>query len=148
VPVGETPFEIAAVSVTGARTVGFAGEDDTASVGAAWPTVTVFTGDVLPALFVSPAYDAVIEWLPTLSVEVVKLAVVPETVPVPSEVPPSEKVTVPVGETPFEIAAVSVTDAPNMGVAGEDDTASVGAAWPTVTVCTGDVLPVLSASPP
>jgi hypothetical protein len=70
----------------------------------------------------------VIEWLLTLSAEVVKLAVVPETVPVPSKVAPSKKLTVPVGEEPPEIVAVSVTGVPAVGFAGEDDTASVGAA--------------------
>ena len=47
--------------------------------------------------FVSPGYDAVIVWLPTLRVEVVNVATPLVKAPVPRVVLPSTKVTVPVG---------------------------------------------------
>ena len=85
---------------------------------------------------------------PTARLDVTKFAIVPETVPVPSVVAPSLKVTVPVGETPPEMLAVSVMVAPKAGFVEEDKTAVVVTAWPTVTVAAVEVLPALSVSPP
>ena len=58
---------------------------------------------------VSPPYVAVIEWLPTASVEVVKMAEPPGNVALPIWVLPSKYATVPVGEFPVTVA-VNVTD--------------------------------------
>ncbi len=72
---------------------------------------------LLAMKFVSPGYDAVIVWLPTLRVEVVNVATPLVKAPVPRVVLPSTKVTVPVGTpAPGETAAtvaVKVTDCPN-----------------------------------
>ena len=67
-------------------------------------TVCVNAAEVLATLLGSPPYFAVIEWLPTASEEVVKVAVPAASVPVPICVPPSKKVTVPVGENPVTLA--------------------------------------------
>ncbi len=53
---------------------------------------------MLPAKLVSPAYCAVTGWLPTARLEVAKVATpLALSVPIPSVVAPSLKVTVPVG---------------------------------------------------
>ena len=107
----------------------------------AWLTVCV-KGLLLLSLavkFVSPGYDAVIVWLPTLRAEVVKVATpLAFTVPVPRVAVPSMKLTVPVG-TPEPGAtgatvAVKVTDCPK-AVAFEDELSVVVVlAWLTVCV--------------
>ena len=55
-------------------------------------------------------------WLPTPRVDVVNVAVPPETPPVPMEVPLSKKVTVPVSPEPVVgwTVAVKVTDCPDV----------------------------------
>ena len=52
---------------------------------------------MLPLKLVSPEYVAVIECDPTDNVEVVKVAMPPDTAPVPRVVTPSKNVTVPDG---------------------------------------------------
>ena len=90
-------------------------------------------------------------WLIVASVEVVKLALPPASVPVPSVVPPSWKVTVPVAvPAPGAFAvtvAVSVTDCPKTLGAAELITAVAVASGFTVCGTAADVLPVKSASP-
>ena len=71
-----------------------------------------------------------IECVPTDSVVVEKLVVLPARVPVPSTVAPSMKVTVPVA--PAESDAVNVTDAP--GVDGLCEEATVTDGVPLLTV--------------
>jgi hypothetical protein len=76
-----------------------------------WPKIA----EVLAEKFESPAYAAVIEWVPTASVDVVKEAApLVFSVAVPRETVPSRKATVPVGvpELADEIVAVKVTGAP------------------------------------
>jgi hypothetical protein len=71
--------------------------------------------EVLAAKLESPPYAAVIEWVPTASVEIVKEAApLMFSVAVPSEIVPSRKATVPVGAPELEevIVAVNVTGAP------------------------------------
>src|SRR5262249_53406735 len=63
-------------------------------------TVWISAAEVLAALLGSPLYRAVSEWLPTASEETVKLAVPAASVPVPNFVPPSNKLTDPVSESP------------------------------------------------
>ena len=80
--------------------------------------------------FVSPSYTAVIEWLPTLRLESLNVAVSePFNVPVPRVVVPSSKVTVPVGmPEPGALAstvAVKVTDWPNTEGVTEEITVDV-----------------------
>ena len=57
----------------------------------------------------SPPYFAVIEWLPTASEKIVKVAVLAASVAVPIGVAPSKRITVPVGENPVTFT-VNVTD--------------------------------------
>jgi len=60
---------------------------------------TVSTNAALVAAlkFESPLYAAVMEWVPEPSDETVMVATPPLTFPVPMDVPPSEKTTVPLG---------------------------------------------------
>ena len=61
--------------------------------------------------------------MPPVSVEVLKEAVAPETVPVPMVTPLSLKVTVPVA--PAVTVAVKVTEPPNVEGSGEADIRTV-----------------------
>jgi hypothetical protein len=75
------------------------------------------TGEVLAAKWESPPYAAVIECVPTVSVDVVNVATpLLFSVPVPSVVVPSRKVAVPVGvpEELDAIMAVKVTGVPEL----------------------------------
>ena len=85
--------------------------------------------------------------MPAARAAVIKVAVVPETMPVPSMVAPSLKVMVPVGEAPPEMVAVRVMLVPKTGFAEEDETVVVVVVWTTVTVAAGEVLPALFVSP-
>jgi hypothetical protein len=68
------------------------------------------------------------------SADVVKVAWVPDNVPVPMAVPPSRKVTVPVGVPPVDVTvAVNVTDWPITDGFGEEVTVVVVSALFTVT---------------
>src|SRR5712692_296323 len=68
---------------------------------------------------------------------------------VPRVVPPSLKVTVPVGEGPDPVTvARKVTELPYVEGLGEDVTTVVVGALVTTWVRTGEVLPVKLASPP
>ncbi len=89
-------------------------------------TLTVCTNaaELLAALLPSPLYRAVIEWLPAVNDAVVTLAVPPTSVAVPSCVPPSKKVTVPVGAAPLTVA-VNRTACPVLDGFGDDDSATV-----------------------
>lgn len=65
---------------------------------------------VAAAKFVPPLYTALIECVPTVSNEVVSVATPPDSVPGPSGVVPSRKLTVPVGMLVGEdTVAVSMT---------------------------------------
>ena len=80
--------------------------------------------DVPPLKFESPLYTAVIEWVPSASDAVANVAfLLLLSVPVPSSVVPSMKVTVPVGvPTPGATAAtvaVNVTVAPEVDGFGD-----------------------------
>ncbi len=94
-------------------------------------TLTVCTkaAEVLATLLGSPPYFAVIEWLPTASEEVVRVAVPAASVPAPICMPLSKKVTVPVGENPVPVA-VNVTDCPKPDGFFDDDSAAVVATIP------------------
>ena len=72
---------------------------------------------------VSPPYCAVIEWVPTESVLTVRVATPLLMVPVPIDVAPSSKVTVPVA--PAVTVAVSVTLAPKVEGLGKDASVTV-----------------------
>ena len=79
-------------------------------------TAWVSAAEALAAKFGSPPYSAVMLWLPTPRVEVLKAAVPPLSGAVPKVVAPSLKVTVPVG-VPVPGAtgltvAVKLTDCP------------------------------------
>ena len=88
-------------------------------VAAVSPTVTVTGLEVAAALSASPPYSAVIAWLPTVSAAVVKVAVVPLIVRVPSGVEPSLKVTVPLGDEPPDSVAVKSHGRARPGLAEE-----------------------------
>jgi len=69
--------------------------------------------ELLEAKLESPLYTAVMGCVPTVKVEIVKLAVVPVSVAVPIAVAPSWNDTVPVGVPVAELTvAVSVRDWP------------------------------------
>jgi hypothetical protein len=87
------------------------------------PTVCV-NAEVLATLLGSPPYLVAIEWLPTASEEVVKLAVPAASVPAPICIPLSKKVTVLVGKNPVTFA-VNVTDCPKFDGFCDDDSAVV-----------------------
>ena len=89
---------------------GFA-DEASAMVGLALFTIWVSTEDVLPLYFVLPPYEAVIECELTASFELLKVACPLLSVPVPSVVPPSLNVTVPVAKKGVTIA-VNVTELP------------------------------------
>jgi hypothetical protein len=130
---GATPLT-AAVKVTDwPKTDGFAGEL-TDVVVEAWFTVCVNVDDVLPLKALSPPYTAVIECEPGARLAGVRVAVPPDSTPVPSVVVPSLNVTVPVallGET----VAVKVTGWPNTeGLADEETVVLVLARKEAVTV--------------
>lgn len=108
--------------------------------------------EVLPLKFVSPAYTAVMECEPTVSVEVVNVAFpVPSSVWLPSVVVPSLNVTLPVGvPLPGELAvtvAVNVTACPNTVVPEDDVTRVVLPSGFTTSLMAGEVLPVKLVSP-
>lgn len=76
-------------------------------------TVCVKVVDVLVEKLVSPAYTAVIEWLPTLRDEIEYVAEPDEVVPLPKVVPPSLKVTFsPLDIEPPDTVAVKVSELP------------------------------------
>jgi len=77
-------------------------------------TVCVNIGEVLLTELVSPLYVAVMEWLPTDNVDVVRDAESPTSVAVPNEVMPSKNSTVPVGNVPAP--TLGVTFAVNLTV--------------------------------
>src|SRR5215472_8610930 len=90
---------------------------------------------VAGAKLASPEYCAVMVWLPTVRAEVVYVAMPVATVPEPSWVVPSQKVTVPVGVPAGELtAAVKVTAWPVPAGFCDDVTATVGVAGLTVSV--------------
>ena len=95
---------------------------------------------------------AVMECDPTERVDLVMIAWLLRSVPVPSEIVPSLNVTVPLGvpEVAGLTVAVNVTVCPDTeGFADETSVVDVAAALPLmVWVSTGEVLPVKLASPP
>jgi hypothetical protein len=117
VPVGvpEVLDVIVAVNVTRAPLDAEAAELTNTALVAANAMVSVTAAEVLLAKFALPAYLQVTECAPTVSVEIVKVALPPLLrVPMPSVVVPSRKLTVPVGVPllPDVTVAVNVTDIP------------------------------------
>jgi hypothetical protein len=114
-------------------------------------TVWLCAGEVLPVKLGSPEYTAVSEWPPALSDDVMTCAEPETSGLVPSEVTPSKNSTEPLGlPAPggvTDTVAVSVTLPPNVLGFGALLSAVDVAAWPTVCVCTGDVLVVYVRSP-
>lgn len=109
-PVGVPPAdETVAVNFTETpRPDGFS-EEAKAVVVVAALTTWLSAFDVLPAKFESPAYVAVIELVPSGSVEVVRVAEPLLNVPVPSDAVPFRKVTVsPFGGAPALDVTVAV----------------------------------------
>ncbi len=104
-------------------------------------TVCVMAGDVLPLQLLSPPYVAVIGWLPTMRVEVDKVALPPLNVPLPSVVAPSKNVTVPVA-VDGETVAVKVTICPEVDGLRPDVVVVVVAALFTVCERAAEVLPL------
>src|SRR4051794_10078800 len=87
-------------------------------------TICVKIADVLAALLALPSYLAEIEWLPRVSETVAKVAVPDASVPVPICLPPSRKLTEPVGEAPVT-RAVNVTDCRRLEGFCDDESAIV-----------------------
>src|SRR5947209_4912373 len=93
-----------------------------------------------------------IVWLPTVRLDVLKLAVamppVVLSVPWPMLLRPSENVTTPVGLPGLLMVAVNVTLCPNTDELAEDTTTRLVFAWLTVSMKTADVLGLKLGSPP
>ena len=114
---------------------------------------TWFTAlDVLVWKLPSPPYTAVMEWLPTLSVVVLNVAVPPLSVPVTIVVTPSLNVTLPVGVpapgATDATVAVNVTDCPKLDGFRLDVSVVAVFALFTNWISAGLVLVVCVASPP
>lgn len=115
VPAPGAVTDTIAVSVNGWPAVDGFGDGTTATVVAAMFTTWDTGLDVLLTKFVSPAYTAVIEDVPKGRAEVMRLAVPPLNVPVPSNVVPCMNETVsPFGgvTSPEVTWAVNVTGCP------------------------------------
>ena len=144
VKVTEAPLETEAAELTSTAIV---------ALSAADVTVSVIAAEVLLAKVALPEYLTVMECAPTVSVDVVKVATAPLfSVPLPSVVVPSKKVTVPVGvpEALDVIVAVKVTEAPLETEAAElTNTAVValGAADVMVSFSAAEVLAAKVALP-
>jgi hypothetical protein len=152
VPVGvsEVLDVIVAVNVTGVPLNAEAAELINTVVVAAEVIVSVTAVEALLAKFALPAYLQVTECVPTVSVEVVKVATaLLFNVPVPSMVVPSRKATVPVGvpEVLDVIVVVNVTGAPLDAEAAELTNAVVVAADVMVSVAAAEVLALKLESP-
>jgi hypothetical protein len=91
----------------------------------------------------------VIEWLPPVNAEVAYVAVPPLfSVPVPSVVVPSMKVTVPPGVPALEVTvAVKVTEAPKVDGFSEEARDVVVGPGLTVWESAGEVLPLKFVEP-
>src|SRR5579863_8881735 len=149
VPVG-VPFPEA--ELTAAVSVTFCPYDDgstdeaIAVSVATWPTTWASAAEVLPAKFASPPYTAVMLWLPIDRNESGRVAWPPpfSVTREPSWVPPSKKVTVPVGvPAPGDWAltvAVNVTPCPYDDGFTDEVTAVLVPAWPTVWASAPEVL--------
>ena len=156
VPVGvlEVPDVIVALNVTAAPLEAEAAELTNAAVVAVFAMASVNTAEALPAKVALPEYLAVIECVPTVSADVVKVATAPLfSVPLPIMVVPSRKFTVPVGvpEVLDVIVAVNVTGTPLAAEAAELINAAVvalGGAAVMVSVTATEVLAVKLESPP
>jgi hypothetical protein len=116
VPVGvpEVLDVIVAVNVTPAPLGKEATELTNAVVLVTGVMVSVAAAEVLALKLESPPYAAVMECGPTVSIEIVKVAIPLFRAPVPSVVVPSRKVTEPVGVPllPGVTVAVNVTGVP------------------------------------
>lgn len=141
VPAGVPPEEVTvAVSVTFRLNVEGFSDDVKVVVVAAGFTVCEMAEEVEPAKLVEATYAA--ERLCTLveSEDVLKVAAPPESVPEPSNVAPSKKLTVPVGVPPVEATvAVNVTLSLNEDGFGADASVVVVVAGFTVCVIAVDV---------
>jgi hypothetical protein len=108
--------------------------------------------DVLVVKLELPPYTAVIECVPSASVETANVAFPLVSVPVPRVVLPSLNVTVPVGvPVPGAVAvkvAVNVTLSPLVDGFNEDATFVEVAALSTTSETTAEVLPMYLESPP
>ena len=76
--------------------------------GGSGSTIWISVAEVLGPVAVSPLKVAVMVWVPTASVLVMKVAMPFASMPVPRAVVPSRKVTVPVGVGPVAVETVAV----------------------------------------
>ncbi len=137
---GATGATVAVNTTDCPNTDGFA-EEARVVVVSALLTVCVKSVEVLPVRLASPLYVAVmLGWLPTDNDAVMKFACPLASVPVPSVVAPSSKVTVPVGVLTPDTVAVNVTGSPNTDGLGEDVMSVALLALLTVCVKSVEVL--------
>ena len=137
-----TPDVVVAVKVTEVPNVDGFNEEPSAMATFALLTVCDNAAEVLALKLVSPLYTAVMEWVVTDNDEVAKVATPPVIVLVASVVPPSLKVTVPVGvPAPEVVVAVKVTDCPKFDGFNDEPSAIATFALLTVNVCAVDVPP-------
>jgi ribosomal protein S5 len=108
-------------------------------------TTSAIAGEVDPAVFESPPYDAVMEWFPCIKAEVENVAAPEATTPVPITIPPSRNCTLPVALDGV-MATVKVTVCP--GLDGLSLAVSVSEEVALITSATaGDVDPKVFESP-
>jgi len=133
-----------AVKVTGCPVRAGLSLDVNVIVVAALFTVCESGGDVLPVWEPSPLYCAVMECVPTASVDVENVAtLLPFSVDEPSVMAPSMNVTVPVAPDSGLTVAENVTCCPNADGLSDDVTWVVVPIVPAATVCVtaDEVLP-------
>src|SRR5207247_204946 len=108
------------------KTEGFADEVTAVVVSLLLTTCGFPLSDpVLPVKFASPAYAALMVWLPKANDEVVKVATPLASVPVPIELIPSLKVTTSPSGGAAATVAVKVTDCPKTEGLSDDVTVVV-----------------------
>jgi hypothetical protein len=146
VPDGEAPPVTATVNVTVPPYGEADALEDRVVVVAALCTDWVNAADVLAAFKASPEYDAVMEWDPADSADVLKLALPEERTAEPIVVVPSLNVTVPAGLLPVTVAVKLTAPPAAEGFALEARLVEVAAAF---TICdnAGEALAVFLASP-
>jgi hypothetical protein len=154
VPAPGAPTLMVAVNVTLWLMIAGLTVDTTAVVVLALLTICVMAVELLAAKFVSPPKEAVIRWLPTIKLALLKLAVVVAplvvSVPWPMLVPPSEKITAPVGlaeALPLTVA-VKLTFWPHTeGLTEETSSVTLLPALLTICVMAVELLAVKFVSP-
>jgi hypothetical protein len=119
VPVADDGDTVA-VNVTDWPNVEGFGDEESVVVVDIWLTVCVNGAEVLPALFVSPEYVAMMLCVPAVKEDIVKVATPPDSVTGGWGTPSILNVTVPVADD-GDTVALNITDWPNVEGFGDDE---------------------------